>query len=47
MAKQYLKNIGESISSDISLLNFVRYEKGEGMAKKEEKFADEVVNLVN
>ena len=45
--KQYLKNIGKSINSDISLLNFVRYEKGEGIAKKEENFAGEVASLVN
>ena len=47
MAKQYLKDIGKSINSDISLLNFVRYEKGKGIAKKEENFAGEVASLVN
>ena len=45
--KQYLKNISKSVNSDISLLDFVRYEKGEGIAKKEENFAEEVASLVN
>ena len=43
---QYLKNVSSCAGNDISILDFVRYEKGEGITKKEENFADEVANLV-
>lgn len=43
---QYLKNVSSCAGTDISILDFVRYEKGEGITKKEENFADEVANLV-
>lgn len=43
---QYLKNVGSCAGTDISILDFVRYEKGEGITKKEENFADEVASLV-
>lgn len=43
---QYLKNVSSCAGTDISILDFVRYEKGEGITKKEENFADEVASLV-
>ncbi|MDR2648597.1 MAG: translation elongation factor Ts [Clostridiales bacterium] len=39
---QYLKSVGKEIGSHISVKRFARYETGEGMAKKEENFAEEV-----
>ena len=39
---QYLKSVGKEIGSDITVKRFVRYEVGEGLAKKEENFAEEV-----
>ncbi|MDR1558894.1 MAG: translation elongation factor Ts [Clostridiales bacterium] len=39
---QYLKSVGKEIGSDITVKRFVRYETGEGLAKKEENFAEEV-----
>ena len=30
----------------VTLVDFVRFEKGEGLAKKEENFADEVANMI-
>ena len=43
---QYLKNVSSCAGNDISILDFVRYEKGEGITKKEENFVDEVASLV-
>ena len=38
--EQYLTSKG------VNLVNFVRFEKGEGLAKKEENFADEVASMI-
>ena len=39
----YLK----SVNPDLCVLRFIRYEKGEGIEKKEENFADEVAKAMN
>jgi elongation factor Ts len=44
--EQYLKNTGNFAGANISILDFTRYEKGEGITKKEENFAEEVAGLV-
>jgi len=44
---QYLKSVGKELSSNITVRRFVRYETGEGLAKKEENFADEVNKAMN
>ena len=44
---QYLKSVGKDIGSDITVKRFVRYETGEGLAKKEENFAEEVNKAMN
>jgi len=44
---QYLKSVGKEIGSDIKVIRFVRYETGEGLAKKEENFAEEVNKAMN
>lgn len=40
--KQYLENIGKEIGSEVTLKEFICYERGEGIEKKEEDFAAEV-----
>jgi len=39
---QYLDTVAKAVGGKIALANFVRYEKGEGIEKKEENFAEEV-----
>jgi elongation factor Ts len=36
----------ESVGKDVKIVEFVRFEKGEGIAKKEENFADEVAGMI-
>jgi len=36
----------ESVGNNVKLDTFVRYEKGEGIAKKEDNFADEVAGMI-
>ncbi len=40
--QKYLDNVSKEIGATINIKAFVRYETGEGLAKKEENFADEV-----
>ena len=39
---QYLESVGKAEGVKLSVARFVRYEKGEGIEKKEENFAEEV-----
>jgi elongation factor Ts len=39
---QYLESVSKEIGASITVKSFVRYETGEGLAKKEENFAEEV-----
>ena len=39
---QYLESVAKAVGCDITITKFVRYEKGEGIEKKEENFAEEV-----
>lgn len=41
-----LNSLIATIGEKITVRRFVRYEKGEGLAKKEENFADEVANMI-
>ncbi|MGB8455027.1 MAG: translation elongation factor Ts [Anaerocolumna sp.] len=40
--QKYLDNVSKELGTSITIKSFVRYETGEGLAKKEENFADEV-----
>ena len=40
--EKFIENVGKNVK----LIEFVRFEKGEGIAKKEENFADEVANMI-
>lgn len=43
---RYLQEKSKEIGAEISLVAFVRFERGEGLAKKEENFAEEVQKQV-
>ena len=43
---QYVANTGKELGGDIKIVAFVRFEKGEGLEKKEDNFADEVASMV-
>ena len=40
--KKYIESVAKEVGAPITVTRFVRYETGEGLAKKEENFADEV-----
>jgi len=40
--RQYLEKVSKEVGADISVARFVRFEKGEGIEKKQEDFAEEV-----
>ena len=43
---KYIANTAAEIGEAVALVDFVRFEKGEGLAKKEENFADEVASMI-
>jgi elongation factor Ts len=42
--KKFLESKSKELGSEIKIVKFVRFEKGEGIEKKEENFAEEVMN---
>ncbi|MDR1253604.1 MAG: translation elongation factor Ts [Oscillospiraceae bacterium] len=44
---QYVENVGKDLGQKINVVEFVRFEKGEGLEKKEDNFAEEVENMIN
>ena len=42
---KYLANVAAAVSSEIVLKEYVRYEKGEGLEKKVDNFAEEVASM--
>ena len=42
---QYLDQVSKEIGADIKLVKFVTYEKGEGLEKRTDDFADEVARM--
>ena len=42
----YTKEVAAQIGTDIEILAFTRFEKGDGIEKKEDNFADEVASMV-
>ncbi|MCL2538711.1 MAG: translation elongation factor Ts [Oscillospiraceae bacterium] len=42
---QYVANTAKSLSADIAVTAFTRYEKGEGLEKRNENFAEEIANM--
>ena len=43
---KYVENVAKSLGTEISVVKFARLEKGEGLEKKEENFADEVAKMM-
>ena len=43
---QYVENTAKALGGKIAVVNFVRFEKGEGMEKRTDNFADEVASMV-
>lgn len=42
---QHVANVAKELGGTIEVLSFVRFEKGEGLAKREENFAEEIAKL--
>ena len=43
---KYVEKVAKELGGEIKLKAFTRYEKGEGIEKKEENFAEEIANMV-
>ena len=43
---KYIANVAKELGTDINVIKFARLEKGEGLEKKEENFADEVAKMM-
>ncbi len=43
---QYTEQVGKELGGEIKIVDFVRFEKGEGLEKREDNFADEVAKMV-
>ena len=44
---KYVANTAKELGGNITISGFVRFEKGEGIQKREENFADEIAKLTN
>ncbi|NLA86384.1 MAG: elongation factor Ts [Clostridiales bacterium] len=44
--EQHVKNVAKELGGTITIKGFTRFEKGEGIEKKQENFADEISKLV-
>ena len=43
---EYVKSFAKEMGVDIKIGSFVRFEKGEGIEKKEDNFAEEVAGMI-
>ncbi len=43
---KYVETVAKELGAKITLVDFCRYEKGEGLQKREDNFADEIASLV-
>lgn len=44
---KYVENTAKKLGGEIKVVSYVRYERGEGIQKKENNFADEVASMIN
>ena len=44
---KFLENTSKELGGDIKIVSFVRLEKGEGLQKRDDNFADEVAGMIN
>ena len=45
--EQYIASVAKTLGGTITFKNAVRFEKGEGIEKKQENFAAEIASMVN
>ena len=43
---KYTEKVGKELGGEIKIVKFMRYEKGEGLEKREDNFAEEIANMV-
>lgn len=43
---KFVQNTAKELGGDIKIVSFVRFEKGEGLQKREDNFADEVAGMI-
>jgi len=43
---EYVARVGKELGGDIKIVSFVRFEKGEGLEKRSDNFADEVASMM-
>ena len=43
---QYVESVAKKLGSEIKIVDYVRFEKGEGLEKREDNFADEVASMM-
>ena len=43
---KYVENTAKELGGSIKIASFVRFEKGEGIEKREDNFAEEIANMV-
>ncbi len=44
---KYTENVAKELGGSIKIVSFIKYERGEGIEKKEDNFAEEINKLVN
>jgi len=44
---KYIDSVAKELGGSIKVVDYVRYEKGEGLQKKSDNFADEVASMIN
>ncbi len=44
--KQYTESVGKELGGEIKIAAFTRFEKGEGLEKREDNFAEEIASMV-
>ena len=44
--QKFTDNTAKELGVKIKVVDFVRYEKGEGLEKREDNFADEVASMI-
>ena len=44
--QQYTDSVAKELGAPIQIVEFVRFEKGEGLEKRSDNFADEVASMI-
>ena len=44
--EKYVASVAKELGGSIKVTGYVRYDKGEGLEKREENFAEEIANMV-